>query len=391
VSRALWWLWRRLVFRVPGSDRMVVAAGVTIRTGGLVALGYTMPVVWARLPYPGWSALLAAGLAGETAAVFGRWLRRGRADPATLALDVPTGVLALIVGSVLSRATYGGLVDFVYPYTVFASTALGLSTRRLWPVLVAGLTWAVTFAACRVVVDHGALGDTISLTPGYVAQPVVGWLSARALRRRAAAIDESRQQVVAQAAELAGMAERTRHGRALHDRVLQTLEALARGDTLREPTVRARVAEQAAWLRWFVETGRVEQDDDLAAGLAAAARAAGRAGVRVQLNDAWLRAADGDGLGPERREILVRVVHQAISVVAGPGGVVVRAVPDGAGVLVTLLGSGEAPEPDEVEDLVGQLATVRGTVTVEPGPYLTLRVPARSGATLPPRTDRGTP
>ena len=377
--RGLWWLWGRLVVRVPGTDRMAVAAGLTIRVSGVVVLGYTLPVVWGRLPHPGWSALLAAALAGETVVVLRRWLRRGRADPATLALDVPTGALALLAGSVLSGGAFGSWVDFAFPYTVFASTALGFCSRRLWPVLAAGLTWAVVFAASRVWIDHGALGDTISLTPGFLAQPVVGWLSARALRRRAAAIDESRVQAVAQAAELAAVAERVRHGRALHDRVLQTMETLARGDALRDPTLRARVAEQAAWLRRFVETGRTDQDDDLAAELAAAARVAARVGVRVQLNDARLRAADGIGdLNPERRRILVRVVHQAISLLAGPDGVVVRAVPDGAGVLVTLFGSGAPPEPDEVADLAGQLATAHGTVTVEPGPYLTLRVPAQA-------------
>lgn len=378
MNRALWWLWRRLVVRVPGTDRMVVAAGVTIRAGGVVALGYTLPVVWGHLPHPGWSVLLAAGLAGETAVVLYLWLRSGRVVPATLALDVPAGALALFAGSVLSRDAFGGLTDFAFPYTVFASTALGFSTRRLWPVLAAGLTWAVTFAACRVAVDHGPLGDTISLTPGYLAQPVVGWLSARALRRRAAAIDESRRQAVTQAAELAAMAERTQHARALHDRVLQTMEMLARGETLLDPTVRGRVAEQADWLRRYVETGRVDQDDDLAAGLAAAALAAARTGLRVQLNDARLRAASGDGeLDPERREILVRVVYQAFSAIAWPGGVVVRAVPDGAGVMVTMLGSGAVPEPDEVADLACQLALVNGTVTAESGPYLKLRVPAR--------------
>jgi hypothetical protein len=81
-----------------------------------------------------------------------------------------------------------------------------------------------------------------------VVNSVVGWTSARVLRRGTAELDA---------------VERSRHAWALHDRVLQTLKTLANRVTLADPALLARVVEDAAWLRMFVETGELEQRDDL--------------------------------------------------------------------------------------------------------------------------------
>jgi hypothetical protein len=157
------------------------------------------------------------------------------------------------------------------------------------------------------------------------------------------------------------------------------METLARGQTVADGALRARVVEQAGWLRRFVETGRAEQEDDLAVGLAAAARAASRTGAEVQLNDAQLRAGErAGGLGAVQRETLIQAVHQAIAAITGTAsGVVVRATPERDGVLVTVLATGpaDAPDPDEVAELSARLSTVGGKVMVEPVPYVELWVP----------------
>ncbi|MBO0869439.1 MAG: hypothetical protein J2P15_12815 [Micromonosporaceae bacterium] len=378
MTRALWWLWLRLADRVPGSDRVVLAAGITIRVGGALMLCYALPLTWAHQPRPVGTALLVLAMLAQSTVVVWLWLWQRRVGPLTLALEAPTGVLALFAGGALAEGGRGGGLDFMFPYTILISAALGLASRRLWPGLAVALLWATVFGFSRTLTEHRSLADTFSLGIGYLVNPTVGWLSARTLRRRVAALDQARLADAQQAAELATTLERARHGRALHDRVLQTLETLARGSTIPDPAVRARVGEQAAWLRRFVETGQVDQDQDLPAGLSAAARAAERAGIRVQLNDARLRVAGGGGLAAPQREALVQVVHQAISSITGAGGaVVVRAVPDNHGVLVTLLGSGPgaAPPADELADLVAQLAPVGGTVTAESVPFLELRVP----------------
>jgi signal transduction histidine kinase len=368
--------------RVAGTERMVVAAGTAIRVGGVALLGYSVPITWAHQPHPGWSALLAVVLAAESTLVVAGWLWQRRAAPLTLALDVPTGVLALLAGATLSADGAGGWVFFSYPYTIFVSVALGLCGRSIWPVALAGAAWTAAFVVGLTVFAHNGLQETLSLAPGYLLNPLIGWLCARAFRRRAAALEAARVAAVAQATELAVAGERARHARALHDRVLQTMETLARSRTIPDEALRARVVQQAAWLRRFIETGLVDQEEDLAAGLAAAARAAGRAGIRVQLNDARLRIAPhGGGLAPRQRDTLVQAVHQAISSVTGAdGSVVVRAVPDDTGVLVTVLatGPGGAPQPDEIAELMSRLAAIGGTLAVDSMPYLELWVPARS-------------
>src|SRR5262249_11803114 len=186
--------------------------------------------------------------------------------------------------------------------------------------------WEVAFFAGQVVIPgHQVLAGRMLVgallgAPAYLLNPAVGWLSARTLRRQAAALDAAGLAAVNQAGQLAAAAEHARHARALHDRVLQTMETLARGHTIPDEALRARIVEQTAWLRRFIETGQVNQDEDLAAGLAAAARVAGRAGIRVQLNDARLRGApDSGGLAPAQREAPVHVVPHAISAIARSG------------------------------------------------------------------------
>jgi hypothetical protein len=108
----------------------------------------------------------------------------------------------------------------------------------------------------------------------------------------------------------------------------------------------------------------------------------------VQLNDARLRTGEPSAeLGTAQRETLVQAVHQAIAAITGTAsGVVVRATPEGDGVLVTVLATGpaHAPDPDEVAELSARLSTVGGSLVVEPVPYVELWVPAGRTAAAEP-------
>jgi hypothetical protein len=373
-------LWSWFAGRVAGRDRTVLLAGITIRVAAAVMVSYAVPLVWAHLPHPGWSALLAAAVVAENAAIIGWWLRQRRVSSAPLAVDLPFGVLVLFAGNTLD-ATEGevGWTSFAFPYTVLISFTLGLACRRLWPAVLAGQVWTAAFTASSVLLEHQRLSRALLVFPAYLIGPVVGWVGARLSRRASDELDAVRVIEIAQASALATTEERSRHARALHDRVLQTMETLARGQTVADEALRARVVEQAGWLRRFVETGRAEQEDDLAVGLAAAARAASRTGAEVQLNDAQLRAGErAGGLGAVQRETLIQAVHQAIAAITGTAsGVVVRATPERDGVLVTVLATGpaDAPDPDEVAELSARLSTVGGSLMVEPVPYVELWVP----------------
>jgi hypothetical protein len=357
---------------------MVMAAGITLRAVGALILLYAVPLTWVHLRHPGWSAVLAAALLAETVAVVCVWLWQRRIGALTLAVDVPAGVLALFAGAALNPGHTGSWLNFVFPYTIFVTVTLGLSDRPLWLGLLSGTVLLAAFAVSRLLADHRLFLDSISLGTSYLGNPMVGWLSARALRRSMAVLAAAQADDARQAAQVAAVQVRNRQARALHDRLLQTLEVLARGTAIPDPSLRARVTEQAAWLRRFIETGLVDQDEDLPAGLAAAVRAAARDGIRVRLYDAQLRARpDAGALDGGPREALVHAVYQAISCIAGNGGTVaVRAVPDGEGVQVTLVADrGAVPDADEVSELVARLAAVGGTVTADSVPYVRLRVP----------------
>ncbi len=373
--------WQRLSAGVADRDQMVLVIGLAVRTAALITLSCALLFTWRHLPWPGWSALLAAVLAGESAAVAGRWLRRGGLTPSTLALDLPTAAAALLCGRFLDAPTGDpGWTDFPYPYTVMVSITLGLCCTGAWSALLVGSALAAACAGAAMSIDHLSVTDALLLTPGYIVNAVAGWLAAHSVRRTADQVAAARTAAVVAAAGIATARERSRQARELHDRVLQTMETLTRGQTVLDPALRERLTDRAAWLRRFVETGESDLTDDLPSDLDAAVRAVGRRGVKIRLNDVGLRGEDaGDPIAPAPREALVESVHHALTALAGSADTItVRAVFAEHGVLVTVLATGPAapPSPDEEAELSDRLAGVGGRLTVEPLPYLTLWVPA---------------
>jgi hypothetical protein len=374
----VWTWWTRTV---PGPDRLVLAAAVTVRLAGVVMLGYSVPLVWGELPHPGAALLLALGASVESFGVVAWWLSRRRLDPRTLLVDLPAGLVLLLLGGALARPGVPGWTWFGYPYTILVSLTLGLACRSPAAALGAGALWAGAALVAAAGPVHAGLPVALGIVPPFLVIPLVGWLCARLLRRTADQLELARGAAEREVAALATAQERDRHARALHDRVLQTLETLARGAAIGEPAARACVAEQAEWLRGYVETGRV-QSDDLAAGLAAVARLGARDGVAVQLNDARLRLAEpATDLSPARRDLLVSATHQAVAALGRPGaGVVVRAVPQDGGVLVTVLAT-SAPETfggaaHELAETQERVRRAGGRASVDPLPYVELWLPA---------------
>jgi hypothetical protein len=361
---------------------MAHAVAFTVRVGGAAVIAYAVPMAWSHLPHPGWSTMLAVWLLAENAAV-AWWIWRGGFTPMLVALDVSTGMLALPIGLWLAGDVQRWTA-FVYPYTVLLAFTLGLFNQRRTSTLMCALAWAASAAASMVLFGHVSLPSAILATPGYLVNAMVGALCARRLRSDAEQLDAARTAVLAQAVSTAATAEHARHARALHDRVLQTMESLARGETVRVEPLRARVAEQAAWLRRFVETGRVDAHDDLPTALAAVARVVARGGVDVQLNDASLRhaAAAGDAtiaaIGEPQREAIVDVAHQAMALVAAvTRSLVARVAPQAGGVLITVLANGPAtaPDPDQTAHLTSQVSAAGGHLSIEPIPYITVWLP----------------
>src|SRR5205823_2796783 len=160
-------------------------------------------------------------------------------------------------------------------------------------------------------------------TTSYFPNTAVAWAVARRLRLTGAELKASRGRV----AELARDNERIRHARILHDRVLQTLEALATGGWIADDQVRAHVATEATWLRGLVEDNvrgapiPGEGQLDLLAALQDLVDRCAREGLRVELNASGLReqarwrhampAETASALVEATREVLTNVRKHA--------------------------------------------------------------------------------
>jgi signal transduction histidine kinase len=369
-----WWL-----AQVPGRDRLVLLAGLTIRVAALVMLGYVLPLTWRHLPRPGGSTLLAVLLVLESLVVLAWWLARHRLDPRTLWLDLPTGVLALLAGTALvGRHGLLGWTMFVYPYMILVSFAVGLTCRRLPSAVLAGGLWGVTNAVGLALFHPAPLAGELLIVPAYLVNPAVGWGLARLLYRGADEVAAARTAAVRETADLVTAAQRATLATALHDRVLQTLETLGRGETVTDPPLRERVRARAAWLRRYVETGRADQSDDLSIALEAAARVARQAGISVEVNDARLRVAEPGGLlDAAQRDALVDAAYQTIAAFRSGGReIVVRATPEEDGVLITVLSAGPGlPDAEDISDARSRLTSAGGRLTVDAAPYAELWVP----------------
>jgi hypothetical protein len=374
-----WW-WRRLA---SGPDQQVLLAGLIIRVAAVLMLVYAIPLDWPQLSHPGASVALAVGLAGETAFVAAWWLRRG-AVAWPLLVDLPAGAAAILASGYLSvgRTLWSGYVfwtGYGFPYTVVVAVTFGLVYRSLLPALLCGAVWGGTELSVAMLVDHHTFAGSVFVLVPYLLYPAVGGFGAGLLRMGITKLDAARELAARQAAELATEQERARHAQALHDRVLQTMETLVRGEVVADPELRAQVTAEAEWLRRFVEIGEVDQSEDLPAALAAATRAVAAGGVPVELNDAALRVGDAPRLTAQVREALIAATHGALSDLAqGARGAVVRAERQQGGVLVTILTQGPGARLDEssLDRVRVGLAGVGGRFTIEPIPYAELWVPA---------------
>ena len=237
--------------------------------------------------------------------------------------------------------------------------------------VLAGLTAWLTHASVGI-----AVGAVVVVT-------LVGiWL----LREFAADVDRAVTEVEA----AARAEEQERHQRILHDRVLQIMEMLARGDRPFDTGVRGQVAAEAAWLRDLVETGRERPPDNLVAELESLVVTSGRQGLRVALNTAGLAGAGNphDRLPPAHVSALVEAVREALTNVRKHSGTdiaTVRATCGAHGLTLTVVdaGRGFEGEPERGSGLrrsiIGRLAEIGGSVLIESaegeGTSIELRLP----------------
>lgn len=357
---------------------LVLRSAVIVRIAPLVMAGCALPLFAGRFAAVWQPLAMYVVMVVETAIVIVGWLRHGMTTR-LFVLELLTGVALLLVnGSLVSGSDATTWALFTYPYTVMITFTTGLLCRAL----AASWTLGVCWLACYVVVyvaHGGTLSGALAGTPTYVANPVIGWLSARVFRRNSQELDAARVAAIVRAAELAARRVRARNAWALHDRVLQTLETLARGTQVTDPALRDRVVDEAAWLRAFVESDGTRQEHDLTSGLDTVARMARGAGLAVEVNYAAFLTAEGaTRLAKPQRAAVVEATHEVLEAMIGTcRDAVVQARRADGGVAVSVVASTDEPAVTiDVESVEQRLAAAGGRIVVaDPTPYLELWVP----------------
>jgi hypothetical protein len=358
------WLDRRLA----GQERMVLVVGIAARLAGIAELAYVLPLVWAQFEHPELAGLLAAGLVIESLVVVWLWLRQRTIGRMTFALDLPIGVLALLVGAwIAPQAEFLGFTYFAYPYTVVLGLSLGLASRRLIEAVGAALVLASAYAAASVIILHQEPIAAAVVVVSYLSDPIIGWTCATLLRRMSTQLEALRGNAVACARRQA--AGRASAGR---DRLLTALEELAHEGT--DAPLRQRIDEQATLLR-AVRDNDHDDGESLSEALAATARVATTNGLPTQLEDVQWHAG---GPAVEVRDAMVDATDQVLAALTGRArSALVRVEPSAHGIRVTVESDRSAMEPDAmiVARAEARLADVGGSLSVERTPYLELWVP----------------
>lgn len=250
------------------------AAMLTTGGGGL-AVGWLATSVWA-----------ASCLLGIAALVL--WWRRRLAPALCWAIAVVTAGIVL-AGGVAARIGY----DLAFAHPSFA-TSVGIVTtvvaacgvRQGWPlVATVALAWTVGVSD---TVTWGASAWSAFATNAatIVGVPlVVGFVVPRVLTLREARRQGQAELVALRAALAADQAresERVRQYRTLHDTVLSTLSAVARGTLdVSEPAVRQRLSREADYLRGLIATSTSTAGMQLVGELARITRDQSHSGLRV--------------------------------------------------------------------------------------------------------------
>jgi signal transduction histidine kinase len=319
-------------------------------------------------------ALLTTAIVAESAVLCTACLRARRVRPRWAVADLAF-TIAVLAASAMAAARYGGLYG-AYPYSVICSVAFGIGLRRLSSVLTATAFLAVGYLYGGGYLHADPATNVLVNTITYVPNTVVAWAVSRQLRRMGRELEASRSQE----AMLARDQERLRHARMLHDRVLQTMETLARGPWIADAALRARVAEEAAWLRGLVE-GTSTAEGDLLDQLGGLVARAARDGLHVAFNRTTLRgSAVLDALDSQQSAALMGAVSEALTNVvkhAATASTVLRLTATPTALVVTVVDQGRGFDPVTQPEGMGLKESIRGRIAESGG---TVRIDTAPGA-----------
>jgi signal transduction histidine kinase len=345
------------------------------------ALNFVGDSGWRR-QIPGFGAMLAV-LGLESAAVVVLCLRRRRAPPGRLiaADSVLTAGIGVWMTVVASAALKGSGPDFLLPYMLLVAIGIGVGLRTLPGALAATAPLAAAYLYMQVFSGFFWLG-AVPHTIGFWVNAGIAWFVASLLRRNAADLDKARGDV----ARLAAERERARNGRILHDRVLQTLEALTRDGWVNDEKVRRHVAAEARWLRRYVRGDHDSAGNNLVAALEEVVEQANQAGLTVQLHAVGLKSFDVvmpiatvEAVAGAVREALTNVLKHA-----GTGQATVHGQVRHGEIVVSVLDQGKGFDGrgtgmGQRESIEARIADIGGATLIDSTPgegtLVELRVP----------------
>jgi signal transduction histidine kinase len=369
---------------------VVIYAGTLYRAYGLTQVTFGAALggnTWWPAPPMLWFTLVVAV---ESLAVIAICVWRRAFPPALITFDAFWNAGALFAGAYLTRLpSDSGWVDYMFTYTIITAVSVGFTFRRYLPVLGITIVLAGAYAVSDVEIQHVPVVGVLTNAFSYATNTGVAWLVARYLYRLNERFDASRAEALARIEALAKERERLRHARMLHDRVLQTLETLGRGEWVSDRDFRGHIAAEAAWLRGLVEGIDDDRSPDLLTGLNTLVQRKAKTGLHVTLNAAMLHDASFRDLDPAGTEALVGAAHEILTNVAKHSGVMqalMRVSVTCAEVTVSVLDCGTGFDPSTVERGIGldesitrRIADVGGRTLIDSSPgggtYVEVSVP----------------
>lgn len=383
-------LLRRWRDTAPASSGEERANKVIMILLGLQRLSYAPPVVMSlgssEYRNGALNAVLVAVTLGWNVALFRHVWRRGWFASRWVWADVAwSALLLLLVTTNVPRGMEHESLNWSERMSQAAAALAGAAIARIAVAALAVAVLMVAHSAGTLLVASGSpglVGELVSCLNGIVWFAVIVGFVLRYLRRQGRLLDTStRQRLDAEsqrAAERARTTARLANYRALHDTVLTTLVAIARGGLdHRSEEVRRQCARDADYVRRLRGIDGVDADaaaSTLSQKLIEVIAGAEALGLRIHFQrDALpddLPAEVIEGLGDAAREALNNVIKHA-----GTGTAWLTATHDGGVVTVSVVDRGVGFDPARTESGFGlpwsvthRMTEVGGTAVVDSAP-----------------------